>query len=72
VEIDEEMSDIVERLRDMHASAADSCDPEYNRALLQAAAEIERLRAALREALELGDVAASAAGVVIRRALEGK
>ena len=35
---------LAEKLRDMHALAADSCDPEFNRALLEAAAEIERLR----------------------------
>lgn len=38
------MIDIVEQARDMHASAADSCDPAYNRILLEMAAEIERLR----------------------------
>lgn len=32
-----------QKLRDMAALAADGCDPELNRALLEAAAEIERL-----------------------------
>jgi hypothetical protein len=35
------MSDIVEHARAMHALAADSCDPEYNRKM---ADELERLR----------------------------
>jgi hypothetical protein len=38
------MSDIAKKLRDMVALAARSCDPEYNRALRDAAAEIEQLR----------------------------
>lgn len=38
---------IAQKLRDMHALAANSCDPEFNRALLEAADEIDRLRAAL-------------------------
>jgi hypothetical protein len=43
------MSDIAKKLRDMHALAAGSCDPEFNRALLEAAGEIERLRNAIYE-----------------------
>lgn len=39
---------LAQKLRDMHALAAGSCDPEYNRALLKAADEIEHLRRALR------------------------
>lgn len=34
---------LVKKLRDMHGLAADSCDPEFNRAILDAANEIERL-----------------------------
>jgi hypothetical protein len=41
------MTDIAKKLRDMHALAAGSCDPEFNRALLEVAGEIERLRKAL-------------------------
>jgi hypothetical protein len=41
------MSDIVKRARDMHALAVDSCDPAYNRILLEMAAELERLEAIL-------------------------
>ena len=41
------MSDIAKKLRDVLALAAGSCDPEFNRALREAAAEIERLRAML-------------------------
>lgn len=41
------MADIAKELRGMHAMAANSCDPQFNRAILKAAAEIERLRAAL-------------------------
>ena len=44
------MSDIAKKLRDMLALAAGSCDPEFNRALREAAAEIERLRARLADA----------------------
>lgn len=47
------MNEIVERARDMHASAADSCDPAYNRILLEMAAEIERLTAALQAMLDM-------------------
>lgn len=39
------------KLRAMHALAADSCDPEFNKALIEAADEIERLRAALNRAI---------------------
>lgn len=39
---------LAKKLRDMHALAGDSCDPEYNKALLEAAAEIERLEAVVR------------------------
>ena len=45
--------DIAANLREMHALAADSCDPEYNKALLDAADEIDRLRAALNEVAEI-------------------
>ncbi len=38
------MSDIVKRARDMHALAANSCDPAYNRILLEMANEIEWLQ----------------------------
>lgn len=47
---------LAQKLRDMHALAADSCDPEFNRALLEAAGEIEHLLAHLEtatDALEL-------------------
>jgi len=47
--------DIVAKLRDMHALAADSCDPQFSAVLLEAADEIDRLRAEvlrLREALQ--------------------
>jgi len=43
------MTDIVQKMRDMHRLAADSCDPAYNRVLLEAAYEIERLRATIAE-----------------------
>lgn len=36
---------LAQKLRDMHALAADSCDPAYNRMLLEAADEIARLTA---------------------------
>ena len=36
---------LAEKLRDMNRLAAGSCDPEFNRALLDAADEIERLQA---------------------------
>jgi hypothetical protein len=61
------MSGLVERLRN---HALNLGGPPEDHLTWQAADEIERLRAALKEALALGDVAASAAGVVIRRALE--
>jgi hypothetical protein len=41
---------LAKKLRDMHALAADSCDPEYSRALLEAADEIERLSALIHHA----------------------
>ncbi len=44
------MTDIAKKLRDMHALAGSRCDPEFSRALLEAAAEIERLRATLERA----------------------
>jgi hypothetical protein len=43
------------KLRDMHKLGADSCDPEFLDALLVAADEIERLRAALEELATLGE-----------------
>lgn len=53
------MSDIAKKLRDMHAMAAKGCDPEFNRALLDAAVEIDRqkvinrcLRAALTDVVK--------------------
>lgn len=45
--------DIVAKLRDMHALAADSCDPQFSAALLEAADEIERLKLELSLSLEL-------------------
>lgn len=42
---------LAQKLRDMHALAADSCDPEYNRALLDAADEIERLGDRIQQAM---------------------
>lgn len=51
------MSDIAKKLRDMHALAAGSCDPEFSWALLQAAAEIERLRAGLAAAIRAANLA---------------
>lgn len=47
------MTDIAKELRDMHAMAANSCDPQFNRAILKAAAEIERLRAIVEDACEV-------------------
>ena len=44
---------IVAKLRDMHALAADSCDPQFSAALLEAADEIERLKLELSLSLEL-------------------
>ena len=38
---------IAPKLRDMHALGADSCDPEFRDALLEAAIEIERLQTEL-------------------------
>lgn len=39
------MTDIAKKLRDMHALAGKGCDPEFSRALLDAAAKIDRLGA---------------------------
>jgi len=34
---------LAQKLRDMHDMAADACDPEYNKVLIQAALELVRL-----------------------------
>lgn len=39
------MNQLAQKLRDMHALAGNACDPAYNRALLEAAKEIERQQA---------------------------
>ncbi len=39
---------LAKKIRDMHALAADSCDPEYSMVMLEAAAEIERLKAEIK------------------------
>lgn len=35
-------TNLSKKLRDMHALTADTCDPEFNRALIEAAEDIER------------------------------
>src|SRR5262245_53720518 len=43
----EPMSKLSRKMRDMHDAEADSCDPAYNRVLIEAACELERLEACL-------------------------